>query len=91
MKKSLTTTVTTYTMATTHDFGSGYQAVGDKSKVTEELFYKSLNNEIKILTADLPDKFEETYKKAKDCLNTGKALTVNNTWFQINTKKVKSK
>jgi hypothetical protein len=80
---------TTYKMSTTHDLGQGYQVIGDKRTVKEEEFYQSLNDEVKKLTEEQPDKFEETMQKAKDCIKTGKALTVNNVWFQIITKRTK--
>lgn len=67
-----------------------YNLVGDKSKISEDLFWEMLETKVKELTKELPDKYEETLEKAKKHLMTQKtSLTVANTWFEIRRKKIR--
>jgi hypothetical protein len=71
-----------------------FNVIGDKSKVSEVLFYKILNYAIEELThqtkeGQLGSSFDQTFYSAKEFLikNQRKGLTVGNIWFSITTKK----
>lgn len=58
--------------------------IGDKNKISEDLFWQTLTDKVKILTEDNPDKFEETHEKAKTHLISQKSsLTIEDTLFEI--------
>lgn len=63
----------------------------DWEKVSEELFFELLSSKIKELTADQPEKFEETLQTAKDHLANPNALTIIDRTFKYSTKNVKVK
>jgi len=61
-----------------------FRVIGDKSKVTPELFWELLDSEVKKLTHDMPDRFTEVFKQASDYLSSQKSsLTIGNIWFEI--------
>jgi hypothetical protein len=71
-----------------------FNVIGDKSKVSEVLFYKILNYAIEELThqtkeGQLGSSFDQAFYKAKEFLtaNQKKGLTVGNIWFSITTQK----
>lgn len=63
--------------------------VGKKSKVTEDIFWKTLGNQIKELTKDLPNQYDETYNNARTFLlaHPKTNVTVGNIAFEIINKK----
>ena len=71
-----------------------FNVIGDKSKVSEVLFYKILNYTIEELThqtkaGQLGSSFDQAFYSAKEFLikNQRKGLTVGNIWFSITMKK----
>ena len=60
-----------------------YFALGDKSKVSEDLFWQTLTDKVKKLTEDMPEKFDETLVNAKEVISQGRNLTIEDTWFEI--------
>jgi hypothetical protein len=71
----------TYKIAITHKLDD-FNIIGDKCKVAEELFWQNFTDKIKQITADQPEKYEETLQKAKEALYKS-SLTIIDTWFQI--------
>lgn len=70
-----------------------FNVIGDKSRVSEVLFYKILNYAIEELTrqtkkGQLGSSFDQAFYKAKEFLmkNQKKGLTVGNIWFSISKK-----
>lgn len=63
----------------------------DWEKVSEELFFELLSSKIKELTADQPDKFEETLNTAKEVLSSPNTLTIGDRSFKYSTKYIKEK
>lgn len=72
-----------YRVATSSKMGDGVNAIGEKSKVAEDMFWSILNKEVETITRAKPDKFDDTFKKAKEFLELGNSLTVGGTWFKI--------
>ena len=74
----------TYKIALSHKMDD-FNILGDKTKVEEQMFWNMLSDKVKLLTSDLPDKYEETLLKARECLesNKNKGLTIDGTWFSI--------
>lgn len=73
-----------------------FNVIGDKSRVSEVLFYKILNYAIEDLThqtkeGQLGSSFDQAFYIAKEYLMTNKkkGLTVGNIWFSIIENKVK--
>jgi len=71
-----------------------FNVIGDKSKVSEVLFYKILNYAIEELThqtkeGQLGSSFDQAFYTAKEFLKTNqkKGLTVGGIWFSITTQK----
>ncbi len=61
-----------------------YFMIGDKSKVTEDLFWDNVKIKVKELTAEQPDKYDETFEMVKNCIvNNRSSLTILDTWFEI--------
>lgn len=62
-----------------------FNVIGDKSKVSEQIFWNILKSKVKELTADVPDKYDEAFKMTKDFLLSGqsKNITIMDTWFEI--------
>lgn len=78
-----------FKVAVTEKMGD-FNVVGDKSKVDEDLFWQLLGNQIQVLTSGSPEKYEETFDKAKEHLlrNTNyktrkESLTVEHTYFEV--------
>jgi hypothetical protein len=64
--------------------------VGEKYKVSEQEFWDKVGVKVKELTESKPDKYEETFEKAKNYLLTSReSLTINDTWFEIRIGRVK--
>lgn len=58
--------------------------VGKKEKVSEQEFWDKVGVKVKELTESKPDKYEETFKKAKNYLLTSReSLTIKDTWFEV--------
>ena len=71
-----------------------FNVIGDKSKVSEVLFYKILNYAIEELThqskeGQLGSSFDQAFYTAKGFLETNqkKGLTVGDIWFSITKQK----
>lgn len=68
---------------------SDYNVIGEKSKVSKEIFWQMVEDKVKFLTDRQPEKFEETMKTVKDHLLKGKykssknSLTIQDTWFEV--------
>jgi hypothetical protein len=61
-----------------------YFVIGDKSKVTEELFWDNVKSKVKELTEKQPEKYDETFERAKNHLvNNKSSLTILDTWFEV--------
>ena len=67
-----------------------FNVIGDKSKVSETLFYKIFNYAIEEIThqtkeGQLGSSFDQAFYKAKEYLiaNKNKGLTIGNIWFSI--------
>ncbi len=71
-----------YYIASSSKIGEDYNAIGEKSKVTETVFFRTLENEVKQITSKQPDRFEETHTMVKDHIETGVSITIGETWFQ---------
>jgi hypothetical protein len=73
----------TFKIAKSHKLNE-YFFLGDKSKVTEDLFWDNVKSKVKELTESEPDKYEEVFERAKDYLvNKKSSLTILGTWFEI--------
>lgn len=73
----------TFRIAKSHKLDN-YFVIGDKSKVTEDLFWDNVKSKVKELTAEQPDKYDETFERAKTHLvNNRSSLTILDTWFEI--------
>lgn len=59
-----------------------FNLLGDKSEVTEQLFWQTVNSKVKEITETQPDKFDEVMEKVKSHLSKG-SLTIIDTWFEI--------
>lgn len=59
-----------------------FNVIGDKSKVSPELFWQTVKSKVKELTESQPDKFDEVMRKAKDALSES-SLTILDTYFEI--------
>jgi hypothetical protein len=59
-----------------------FRVIGDKCKVSEELFWQSFNDKVKQITSDQPEKYEEVLQKAKEVLYKS-SLTIIDTWFEM--------
>lgn len=59
-----------------------FNVIGDKSKVTEQLFWQTVNSKVKEITETQPEKFDEVMEKVKTQLTKG-SLTIIDTWFEI--------
>ena len=68
---------------------SDYNVIGDKSKISKEMFWQMVEDKVKILTDKQPEKFEETMQTVKNHLLQGRykssknSLTIQNTWFEV--------
>lgn len=71
----------TFKIATSSKLDS-FNVIGDKSKVTEQLFWQTVNSKVKEITETQPEKFEEVMEKVKTQLTKG-SLTIIDTWFEI--------
>ena len=56
--------------------------IGDKSKVSEQLFWQTVTSKVKEITEKQPDKFEETLETVKNHLQK-QSVTIIDTWFEI--------
>jgi hypothetical protein len=66
----------------------GFFLVGSKSKVTEEMFWNILKTKVKEITADKPEKYDETFNLAEShLLSQSSSLTILDTWFLIKGRK----
>lgn len=73
----------TFRIAKSNKIGD-YFAVGEKSKVTEDLFWDTVKSKVKELTTAHPDKYDETLERAQTHLvSSGSSLTIVDTWFEI--------
>ena len=73
----------TFRIAKSHKIDN-YFVIGDKSKVTEDLFWDNVKSKVKELTAEQPDKYDETFERSKTHLaNNRSSLTILDTWFEI--------
>lgn len=62
---------------------SGFNIVGKKSRVSEELFWEIFRMKVSELTEGT-DKFDKIYHEGKECLlNSKKSLTVVNICFWV--------
>lgn len=59
-----------------------YNVIGDKSKVSEQLFWQIVNSKVKEITETQPEKFDEVIETVKKQLAKG-SLTIIDTWFEI--------
>lgn len=59
-----------------------YNVIGDKSKVSEQLFWQTVNSKVKEITKGQPEKFGEVIETVKTQLTKG-SLTIIDTWFEI--------
>ena len=59
-----------------------FNVIGDKSNVTESLFWQMVTDKVKYLTEKQPEKFEETMKLVKSHLQK-QSITIEDTWFEI--------
>ena len=82
----------TFRIASVEKIGD-FKVIGDKSIVSEILFYKILNYAIEELTrqtkeGQLGSSFDQAFYKAKEFLMTNqkKGLTIGNIWFSITAK-----
>lgn len=58
--------------------------IGNKSKVSEDLFWNLVETKVKALTYEQPDKYDEAFQRAKNHLLSQKSsLTIDDTWFEI--------
>lgn len=71
----------TFRIATSSKLGD-FNVVGDKSKVSPELFWQTVKSKVKELTESQPEKFDEVMEKAEDALSKS-SLTIIDTWFEI--------
>lgn len=59
-----------------------FNVIGDKSKVSESLFWQMVTDKVKYLTEKQPEKFEETMNLVKTHLQK-QSITIEDTWFEI--------
>ena len=59
-----------------------FNVIGEKSKVTEQLFWQTVNSKAKEITETQPERFDEVMGKVKAQLTKG-SLTIIDTWFEI--------
>lgn len=59
-----------------------FNVIGDKSKVSENIFWETVTNKVKEITANQPEKFEEILETVKTHLQN-KSVTIIDTWFEI--------
>jgi len=59
-----------------------FNVIGDKSKVTEDLFWQTVKSKVKEITEAQPERFDEVMEKVKTQLTKG-SLTIRDTWFEI--------
>jgi len=73
----------TYQIAKAIKTAYGWVFVGEKSKVTQELFWDNVEMKTKELTKDQPKKYEETLEGVKTHLLEKDSLTILDSWFKI--------
>lgn len=71
----------TFSIATSSKL-RGLNMIGNKSKISEDLFWQLIKNKVTEMTVDSPDKFDEGFETIKSHLLKG-SLTINDTWFEI--------
>ena len=59
-----------------------FNVIGDKSKVSEQLFWQMVNSKVKEITESQPEKFDETLQTVKTHLQK-QSVTIIDTWFEI--------
>ena len=59
-----------------------FNVIGDKSKVSEQLFWQTVKSKVKEITEGQSEKFDEVMEKVKDTLNKS-SLTIIDIWFEI--------
>lgn len=59
-----------------------FNVIGDKSKVSEQLFWQTVTSKVKEITEKQPEKFEETLETVKTHLQK-QSVTIIDTWFEI--------
>jgi len=59
-----------------------FNVIGEKSAVSEQLFWQTITSKVKEITAEHPDKFDEVMADVKTHLQNG-TLTILDTWFEI--------
>lgn len=59
-----------------------FNVLGDKSKVTEQLFWQMVTSKVKEITEKQPEKFDETMETVKTHLQK-QSVTIIDTWFEI--------
>lgn len=71
----------TFSIATSSKL-DGLNVIGNKSKVSEEMFWQLITKQVKEMTTDSPDKFDEGFELIKSHLSKG-SLTIGDTWFEV--------
>ena len=56
--------------------------VGEKSKVSKELFWQTVESKVREVTKNKPDKYDEVLATCKDALSRSN-LTILDTWFDV--------
>ena len=77
----------TFRIATIGQLGE-LSVIGEKSKVSEELFKQILNDKIKQLTKDHPEKYDELCQRVNDHLSkSSQSISICDTWFEAKGRK----
>jgi hypothetical protein len=77
----------TFRIATIGQLGE-LSVIGEKSKVSEELFRQILHDKISQLTKDHPDKYDELKQKVDDhLLKSNQSISICDTWFEAKDRK----
>lgn len=71
-----------FKIATSAKMGEFF-TVGEKSNVSEDFFYQTVETKVKKLTVKNPEKYDEVLQTAKSRLKQGQSLTILDTWFQV--------
>lgn len=80
----------TFKIGVSEKLDDTYNVAQSKKRVSELEFWNTVEIKIKELTANQPNKYEETLTKAKDALTKG-TLTVGGTFFEVNGRQATNK
>ncbi|MFV0376891.1 MAG: hypothetical protein ACK5JD_06255 [Mangrovibacterium sp.] len=71
----------TFRIATSSKLGQ-FNVIGDKSKVTEQLFWQIVKSKVKEITETQPEKFDEVIELVRTHLQK-QSIVIIDTWLEI--------